>query len=77
MVLRVVGVAFEINGSWLAFAKAKKKETEFKDSKDQKKDSELKDQQIEKDPEFTEIVNPSLIDLFHYSFCYMGLLTGK
>lgn len=67
IVLRVVGVAFEINGSWLAFANNKKEDGESKAPKDVK----------DKDPEFTEIVNPSLIDLFHYSFCYMGLLTGK
>lgn len=67
IVLRVVGVAFEINGSWLAEAKAKKEE-------DKKK---LDEKNLDKDPEFTEIINPSLVDLFHYTFCYVGLLTGK
>lgn len=62
IVLRVVGVAFEINGSWLAVGKAKKEE-----NKDVK----------EKDDDFLEIINPDLQDLFHYSFNYIGLLTGN
>lgn len=30
------------------------------------------------DPEFeiTKITEPSLSDIFHYSFCYIGILTG-
>ncbi|CAD0199195.1 unnamed protein product [Chrysodeixis includens] len=63
LVLRVVGVAFEINGSWLAVGKAKKQEKEQKEVK-------------EKDDEFLEIINPDLLDLFHYAFNYIGLLTG-
>lgn len=65
IVLRVVGVAFEINGSWLAVGKAKKNE-----NKDQK---EVKT----KDDDFLEIINPDIQDLFHYSFNYIGLLTGN
>lgn len=65
IVLRVVGVAFEINGSWLASAKAKKDE-----NKKEQKDPN------EKDPEFLEFINPDFIDLVHYSFNYCGLLTG-
>ncbi|XP_052759265.1 lysophospholipid acyltransferase 7 [Galleria mellonella] len=68
LVLRIVGVAFEINGSWLAMKKAKKKENEL----DNSKDAEM----IQKDDEFLELINPSLLDLFHYSFNYVGLLTG-
>ncbi|XP_021192342.3 lysophospholipid acyltransferase 7 [Helicoverpa armigera] len=64
IVLRVVGVAFEMNGSWLAVGKAKKD-----DNKEQK---EVKT----KDDDFLEIINPSTEDLFHYSFNYIGLLTG-
>ncbi|XP_026725044.1 lysophospholipid acyltransferase 7-like [Trichoplusia ni] len=63
LVLRVVGVSFEINGSWLAVGKAKKQEQEQKDVK-------------EKDDEFLEIINPDFLDLFHYAFNYIGLLTG-
>ncbi|XP_068631762.1 lysophospholipid acyltransferase 7-like [Battus philenor] len=65
IVLRVVGVAFEINGSWLGVGKAKKKEH---------KDVEIKE--IERDDEFIEIINPCFGDLFHYTFTYVGLLTG-
>lgn len=61
IVLRVVGVAFEINGSWLAMKN--KKEESIKNEK-------------EKDDDFVEIINPDLSDLFHYSFNYIGLLTG-
>ncbi|CAH1645573.1 unnamed protein product [Spodoptera littoralis] len=64
IVLRVVGVAFEINGSWLAVGKAKK--DEIKEKKEEKV----------KDDDFLEIINPDFQDLFHYSFNYIGLLTG-
>ncbi|XP_049869111.1 lysophospholipid acyltransferase 7-like [Pectinophora gossypiella] len=64
IVLRVVGVAFEINGSWRAVGAGKKKED--------KPDNDKK----EKDADFLEIHNPSLMDLFHYSFNYVALLTG-
>ncbi|XP_059045340.1 lysophospholipid acyltransferase 7 [Achroia grisella] len=66
LVLRIVGVAFEINGSWLAMKSGKEKGNEIGTSKYIK----------EKDDEFLELINPSLIDLFHYSFNYVGLLTG-
>lgn len=62
IVLRVVGVAFEINGSWLAMKKAKKS-----DNKAVAKD---------KDDDFVELINPGILELFHYSFNYIGLLTG-
>lgn len=67
IVLRVVGVAFEINGSYLAIGKAKKEGTEKQLSKDG----------IIKDADFLEIINPAIEDLFHYSFNYVGLLTGN
>ncbi|XP_013199840.2 lysophospholipid acyltransferase 7 [Amyelois transitella] len=66
IVLRVVGVAFEMNGSWLAMGKKKKNEHADLISKDGK----------EKDDEFLEIINPNLVDLVHYTFNYVGLLTG-
>ncbi|XP_072932063.1 lysophospholipid acyltransferase 7 [Epargyreus clarus] len=64
IVLRVVGVAFEINGSWLATTKGKKD--------DEKKSDKVKDT----DDDFVEFINPSFMDLFHYAFNYIGLLTG-
>ncbi|CAH2102801.1 unnamed protein product [Euphydryas editha] len=68
IVLRVVGVAFEMNGSWLAISKDKKKETDVPEA-------EIKTLK-EKDDEFNELINPEFIDLFHYTFNYIGLLTG-
>ncbi|CAB3224078.1 unnamed protein product [Arctia plantaginis] len=65
IVLRVVGVAFEINGSWLSAARAKKEE-----NKNEQRDPN------EKDADFMEIIDPDFIDLLHYSFNYCGLLTG-
>ncbi|CAK1547128.1 unnamed protein product [Leptosia nina] len=66
IVLRVVGVAFEMNGSWLAMAKAKRKTDDVVEpvNKD------------ERDDEFLELINPGTLDLFHYTFSYIGLLTG-
>lgn len=69
IVLRVVGVAFEMNGSWLAISNAKKKETEVSETK-----SNL---DTERDDEFVELINPEFLDLFHYTFNYIGLLTGQ
>lgn len=65
IVLRVVGVASEMNGSWLAIIKGKKKD-------DQKSDK-VKDT----DDDFLEFINPTFTDLFHYTFNYIGLLTGN
>lgn len=74
IVLRVVGVAFEMNGSWLAVAKAKRKKDEVATSEniDESKNQGVKN----KDDEFLELINPDTMDLFHYSFSYIGLLTG-
>lgn len=65
IVLRVVGVAFEINGSWLAIGKVKKEE-KIQGQKNVE----------DRDDDFLEIINPNIMDLFHYSFNYVGLLTG-
>ncbi|XP_014367604.2 lysophospholipid acyltransferase 7 [Papilio machaon] len=67
IVLRVVGVAFEINGSWITVGKTKKQEND--DNKPQVKG-------IDRDDDFVEIINPCYADLFHYTFNYVGLLTG-
>lgn len=66
IVLRVVGVAFEMNGSWLAMAKKKEQESSEKESEPKAKDDD-----------FVELINPESIDLFHYCFNYIGLLTGN
>lgn len=71
LVLRVIGVAFEINGSWLATGRKKKEESGDKVTPKLSRDG------IERDDEFLEAINPSFIDLVHYSFNYVGLLTGK
>ncbi|XP_039753969.1 lysophospholipid acyltransferase 7-like [Pararge aegeria] len=68
IVLRVVGVAFEINGSWLAMIESRKKE-----KNPTEKESES---QPARDDDFVEFINPSFVDLFHYCFNYIGLLTG-
>lgn len=69
LVLRVIGVAFEINGSWLAFGRRKDKDGD-------KLTAKLSRDGVEIDEEFLETINPSFIDLVHYSFNYVGLLTG-
>ncbi|CAF4834436.1 unnamed protein product [Pieris macdunnoughi] len=74
MVLRVVGVAFEMNGSWLAIAKSKKQNDELVKSVNIE-DADKREVK-EKDDEFLELINPDFIDLIHYSFSYIGLLTG-
>lgn len=99
IVLRVVGVAFEVNGSYLAMKKLKQKETKevegsvsdkdiiAKDGKDEGarqrkvkgqdvKDKKEHDNKPEKDDDFVELIDPEFIDLFHYTFNYIGLLTG-
>ncbi|XP_013143476.1 PREDICTED: lysophospholipid acyltransferase 7-like isoform X2 [Papilio polytes] len=64
IVLRVVGVAFEINGSWITVGKTKKQDD----------NSQVKG--VDRDDDFVEIINPCYADLFHYTFNYVGLLTG-
>ncbi|VVC86471.1 unnamed protein product [Leptidea sinapis] len=51
IVLRVIGVAFEMNGSWLAVVNPKKKGNE--------EINKIND----RDEEFIELINPNLIDL--------------
>lgn len=65
IVLRVVGVAFEINGSWITVGKTKKQDD----------NSQVKG--VDRDDDFVEIINPCYADLFHYTFNYVGLLTGN
>lgn len=68
IVFRVVGVAFDMNGSWLAITKGKK--NEYKDKLKEKTG-------LERDDDFLEIIQPNVMDLFHYTFNYIGLLTGN
>ncbi|XP_061377342.1 lysophospholipid acyltransferase 7-like [Danaus plexippus] len=63
IVLRVVGVAFEMNGSYLAMIERKRGD---------RRDDRPKD----RDEDFVELINPDYVNLFHYTFNYIGLLTG-
>ncbi|XP_023941965.2 lysophospholipid acyltransferase 7 [Bicyclus anynana] len=72
IVLRVVGVAFEINGSWLAMTQPKKE----KELPGKEVTQNVAENRPPKDDDFVEIINPDFMDLFHYVFNYIGLLTG-
>lgn len=61
LTLKLVGLAFEVNQTYLK--KAKKEENS------DNKDLILKEQY--------NAVEPNFIDIFHYSFNYIGVLTGK
>lgn len=69
IVFRVVGVAFDMNGSWLAITKGKK--NEYIDKLKEKAG------RLDRDDDFLEVIQPSAIDIFHYTFNYIGLLTGN
>lgn len=71
IVFRVVGVAFDMNGSWLAITKGKK--NQYKDKLNEKAGGSS---QI-RDDDYLEVIQPSSVDLFHYIFNYVGLLTGN
>lgn len=61
IVFRVVGVAFEMNGSRYPTKQRKRDEKEV---------------QGMKDDDYVELINPSVVDLVHYTFSFVGLLTG-
>lgn len=63
LTLKLVGLAFEVNQTYLA----KKKREESGENVD--KDLILKEEY--------SAVDPKLLDIFHYSFNYVGVLTGK
>lgn len=71
LVFRVVGVAFDMNGSWLALTKGMK--NQYKDKLKEKTGQYCQD----RDDDFLEIIEPKVMDLFHYTFNYIGLLTGN
>jgi len=59
MVLKLVGLAFDVNRSYLAH-KA--------NSTDKTEEHRLEEK--------SEIINPTFTDIFHYTFNYIGILTG-
>ncbi|GJQ81851.1 hypothetical protein Trydic_g9878 [Trypoxylus dichotomus] len=60
MTLKLVGLAFEVNSSY----QLKKK----RDTANKTVEEKLEDE--------TNDINPSLLDIFHYTFNYIGVLTG-
>lgn len=64
LTLKLVGLAFEVNQTYLA----KKKRLEGSSSSEDK-DLVLKEEY--------NAVDPSFLDIVHYSFNYIGVLTGN
>jgi lysophospholipid acyltransferase 7 len=60
--LQLVGLAFEVHDSAMA---------------EKNKDSDIADDSPLVEPEVCRIAPPGFMDIFHYSFCYIGVLTGK
>jgi len=67
----MVGLALEVHET----AKNKKLLKEAK-AADKKLDSNTDLKQVELALEY-QGVDPSFLDVFHYAFCYIGVLTGK
>lgn len=63
LTLKLVGLAFEVNQTYLA----KKKRKESSETVD--KDLILKEEY--------NAVEPTFLNIFHYSFNYVGVLTGN
>lgn len=61
LTLKLVGLAFEINTS----SEIKKKRDASSKTDEEKSEAEA------------NIVDPTPIDIFHYAFNYVGVLTGK
>lgn len=61
--LQVIGVCFEVHDTWLKRGQIKKLE-------DKEKIAQLK-----LELKYEE-VDPTPMDIFHYAFCYIGVLTG-
>lgn len=59
--VQLIGLAFEVHDTALA---------------DKKKDSADYSPEIELESEATRVVPPDILDVYHYSFCYIGVLTG-
>ncbi|XP_054282737.1 lysophospholipid acyltransferase 7-like [Macrosteles quadrilineatus] len=61
LTLKLVGLAFEVHDSAIA---------------EKNKDSDIADDSPLIEPEVCRIAPPGFMDIFHYSFCYIGVLTG-
>lgn len=61
--LQVIGVCFEVHDTWLKRGQIKKLEDKEKIA------------QLELELKYEE-VDPTPMDIFHYAFCYVGVLTG-
>ncbi|XP_045138233.1 lysophospholipid acyltransferase 7-like [Portunus trituberculatus] len=61
--LKLIGICFEVHDTWRKQGELKKE-----DDKDKKIKLQLELQHEE--------VHPSSMDIFHYAFCYIGVLTG-
>lgn len=61
--LQVIGVCFEVHDTWLKRGQIKKLEDKEKIT------------QLELELKYEE-VDPTPMDIFHYAFCYVGVLTG-
>lgn len=61
MTLKLVGLAFEVNTSY----QLRKKRDTGQKTDEEKLEDELND------------VNPGFFDIFHYTFNYIGVLTGN
>lgn len=61
---QLIGICFEVHDTWKKRGELKKEED--KDKKAQL-EMELRHEEIE----------PSPVDVCHYAFCYIGVLTGK
>ena len=67
----MVGLALEVHETAKNKSILKKSE-----SADKKQDSNTDLKQVELALEY-QGVSPSFLDVFHYAFCYIGILTGK
>lgn len=68
----MVGLALEVHETAKLNKQLKQSKTGAKDNQDPKAD--LKE--IELALEY-QGVSPGFLDVFHYAFCYIGVLTGK
>lgn len=63
-IFQLIGICFEVHDTW-------RKQGELK-----KEDDKDKRAQLELELQYEEI-KPTSMDIFHYAFCYIGVLTGK
>lgn len=60
LILKLVGLAFEVNSAYLS----RKKRDEAQKTREEKLENESND------------INPGFVEIFHYTFNYIGVLTG-